>query len=148
MNQQSITLNPIGVERTLSALPCDKVGGQQGSYSTDHLILAWEMLSATSRSRYTAFGHQMFEFDHQPLWTGTFLTAEGRSLQQRRNWHGQSSSTESSCSRLPLPQCKPPKPTTQGIRLSSLIGATNLTDPLFEASPRCLYCSNRQVNGL
>jgi hypothetical protein len=53
------------------------------------------------------------------------------------------SSTESSCSRLPLPQCKPPKLTTQGIRLSSLTGATNLTDPLFEASRRCLYCWNQ-----
>ena len=58
------------------------------------------------------------------------------------------SSTESSRSRLPLPQCKPLKLTTQGIRFSSLSGATNLTDPLFEANRGCLCCSNQQGNGL
>jgi hypothetical protein len=43
--------------------------------------------------------------------------------------------------------CGTPNQRTPRMILSSLTGVTNLTDRLFEVSPRCHYCLNQQGNG-
>jgi hypothetical protein len=55
--------------RRLSALLCEKVVQPTGdSYSADHLIFGMgDAVLQESQPRYTAFRHQMFEFDHQPF---------------------------------------------------------------------------------
>ncbi len=62
----------------MSALLCEKVvQPTRGSFSADHLIWHGRCCSVKNQPRYTAFRHQMFEFDHQPSGQEVFRQPKG-----------------------------------------------------------------------